>query len=95
MNHEQSPSAFSLDDLYSVGELAAAFPKILSEPTLRWQLRFRDENGLAGACVRIGKKLLIHRPSYEAWLQSQARGSLPTPPEPTPPPHTDEWYRKS
>lgn len=67
-NHE----ALSLNDLYTVDQLAAAFPNILSVPALRWQLRHRDENGLAAACVRVGKKLLLHRPRYEAWLATKA-----------------------
>lgn len=63
--------AMSLDDLSTVDQLAAAFPNILSVPALRWQLRHRDENGLSVACVRVGKKLLIHRPRYEAWLATR------------------------
>ena len=52
--------------------LAAAHPKILTVPTLRWQLRHRDSNGLALACVSVGKKLLISRSRYEAWLATRA-----------------------
>lgn len=66
-----TPDALSLADLNTVDELAAKFPNILSVPALRWQLRHRDENGLAPACVKVGKKLLIHRPRYEAWLATR------------------------
>jgi hypothetical protein len=65
--------ALALDDLFPVDALAQAFPQFLTLPTLRWQLRHRDTNGLAPACVRIGKKLLISRARYEAWLDSQTR----------------------
>lgn len=65
--------AISLEDLYTVEALAAAHNKILTEAALRWQLRFREKNGLAPACVRVGKKLLIHRPRYERWLATGAK----------------------
>lgn len=61
-----------LDDLYSIDALASEFPKLLTVPTLRWQLRHRDTNGLAWACVPLGKKLLISRSRYEAWLATRA-----------------------
>ncbi|MDX9718159.1 MAG: GIY-YIG nuclease family protein [Thauera sp.] len=63
---------FSLEDLYTVEGLAAQFPKLISVSTLRWQLRSRHQNGLDSSCVRIGKKLLINKPRYEAWLKSRA-----------------------
>lgn len=62
----------SLDDLYSVQALAAKHSNILGVQTLRWQLRSRDTNGLASACVKIGKKLLISKSRYERWLSTQA-----------------------
>ena len=73
MKSEASPpSALALLDLATVQGLAAEHPQLLSVPTLRWQLRHRDENGLATACVRVGKKLLISRSRYEIWLSSRA-----------------------
>lgn len=69
---DAAPVAIELADLYSVGGLAAAYPDLLTVQTLRWQLRHRDENGLAPACVRIGKKLLISRRRYEGWLATRA-----------------------
>ncbi len=68
-------SAIVLDDLFDVEDLAATYPNILSVSTLRWQLRSRDSNGLAAACVRVGKKLLISKTRYEQWLASQAGGA--------------------
>lgn len=64
--------AVQLSDLYPIDGLVAAHPALLSTATLRWQLRHRDTNGLAPACVRIGKKLLISKTRYEAWLATRA-----------------------
>lgn len=68
ITHESLP----LDDLHTVADLVEQFPKILQPTTLRWQLRRRDQNGLAVACVRIGNKLLISKTRYERWLATQA-----------------------
>ena len=67
--------AIALDDLDTVEGMAARYPRLLTVPTLRWQLRHRDENGLAPACVAVGKKLLISRTRYEAWLATRAGGA--------------------
>ncbi|MHC6051943.1 hypothetical protein ACYT84_09270 [Ralstonia solanacearum] len=61
-----------LSDLFTVKELAARWPKILSVLTLRYQLRNRDNNGLSKAVVRIGKKLLISESRYQQWLAESA-----------------------
>jgi hypothetical protein len=69
----QTPTdTLQLEDLHSIQELAARFPEILSVPTLRWQLRHRQDNGLASACVSVGKKLLISKSRYEQWLALRA-----------------------
>lgn len=64
--------AVQLADLYPIDGLVAAHPALLSTATLRWQLRHRDTNGLATACVRLGKKLLISKTRYEIWLATRA-----------------------
>jgi len=69
---EISQAPLTLDDLYDVKALAAAFPAVLTERTIRWQLRSRMENGLAPCCVKVGKKLLVSRSRYEAWLSTRA-----------------------
>lgn len=61
-----------LDDLYSVEDLAARHPNILTVQALRWQLRSREHNGLAQCCVPLGRKLLISKSRYERWLATQA-----------------------
>lgn len=65
------PASIALDDLYPIERLAAAFPQFLTVRTLRWQLRHREVNGLADSCVRVGRKLLISRSRYEAWLATR------------------------
>lgn len=57
-----------LDNLHSVEQLAQAYPHLLSVAALRWQLRHRTSNGLTSACVRVGKRLMIDKTRYEAWL---------------------------
>lgn len=61
-----------LSDLFSVEQMAARWPKILSVLTLRYQLRNRDNNGLSMAVVRIGKRLLISETRYQQWLAKAA-----------------------
>jgi len=69
---QTTENAISLNDLLTVEELAAKYPKILSIHTLRWQLRYRGTNGLAMACVRgLGRKLLISESRFENWLATQ------------------------
>lgn len=75
MNTEAVVEPMPLEDLYSVPDFAKLNPSILSVPTLRWQLRQRDENGLAVCCVHIGKKLLISKSRYERWLATRAGGA--------------------
>ncbi len=70
-----STESLPLEDLHSIDEFAAKFPNILSVPTLRWQLRHRHENGLASACVQVGKRLLISRTRYESWLATKTEGA--------------------
>jgi len=74
MQHQTqtNATALSLSDLFTVENLARKHPGILSVQTLRWQLRHREENGLARCCVKSGKKLLISETRYEQWLGAQA-----------------------
>lgn len=67
-NPTMHTTSVRLDDLHSVEQLAEAYPHLLSVPALRWQLRHRANNGLASACVRVGKRLMIDKTRYEAWL---------------------------
>lgn len=69
---ETSNATLPLDDLHTIEELANKYHRILTTHTLRWQLRDREKNGLAPACVRVGKKLLISKTRYEQWLAARA-----------------------
>lgn len=71
MQTTDTQEAIELRDLRDVEALAAERPDVLSVSTLRWQLRHRDTNGLAAACVQIGKRLLISKSRYERWLATQ------------------------
>lgn len=72
MTTNDQPSTLALEDLHTVEGLAASFPNILNATLLRWQLRHREKIGLAPCCVRVGKKLLISKTRYEAWLAVRA-----------------------
>lgn len=63
---------FALENLRSIDALVAEYPDHLTEQTLRWQLRHRQTNGLGSACVKIGKRLMLSKPRYFAWLESRA-----------------------
>lgn len=64
-----------LEDLRTIEALAAEFPQVIpTVQTLRWQLRQRQENGLAAACVPQGKRTLISKARYEQWLEQRAGG---------------------
>ncbi len=61
----------NLDDLFSIEELVARHPRILTQATLRYQLRDRSHNGLSRAVIRVGKRLLISETRYQTWLAGQ------------------------
>jgi hypothetical protein len=66
-----------LDDWHPLDDFVAAHPKLFRMSTLRWQLRHREENGLASAVVRSGNRLLISESRYSQWLASRAgQGAL-------------------
>ncbi|HMN22290.1 MAG TPA: hypothetical protein PKA16_12975 [Ottowia sp.] len=64
--------AIALDDLFTIEELVAQYPKVLSINTMNWHLRHRDTNGLAAACVKgLRRKMLISKSRFERWLATQ------------------------
>lgn len=71
-----SPAAIPLDDLYAIEDLPKTNPRVINVTGLRWQLRHRKENGLASACLRIGKRILISKSRYEQWLATQVESEL-------------------
>lgn len=71
----ETQAPIQLNDLLTIEQLADAHPNILKVATIKWQLRFRETNGLAAACVPVGRRLLISKTRYEAWLGSQAEAA--------------------
>ena len=57
------------EDLRTVKQTVAECPW-LTEPALRRYIFDSAQNGLAPALVRIGRRLLIHQPTFNAWLES-------------------------
>ena len=63
-----------LEEYETVESLVKNYPYIFkSEHSLRWLLRHRAQNGLASAVRKVGKRLLIHRPSIELWIDKNCR----------------------
>lgn len=69
--HEATEAAVSLNDLRTVEQLVAERPDILTAGALRWQMRNRQTNGLAAACVAFRGRTLISKSRYERWLATQ------------------------
>lgn len=38
---------------------------------LRWLIVKKDENGLASAIKRVGRRLYFHTPTFLKWIQNQ------------------------
>ena len=69
---ETRGEVIALDDLFTVEELVALHPKVLSVNTMNWHIRRRNKNGLAHACVKgLRRKLLISKSRFERWLATQ------------------------
>lgn len=68
----ETTNTLQLNDLYTVAGLAGLSNGVIGANQVRWQIRHRKANGLASACVLIGRKLLISKSRYEAWLAAQA-----------------------
>jgi hypothetical protein len=64
--------SIELESLIPVQQIADRYPAIFSRTTVAWLMRSRDENGLAQAVVRIGRKDFIHKPTFERWLARRA-----------------------
>lgn len=70
-SNSQYPDTDSLKEFVSVQGLVELYPHLISENQLRWVLRDRQNNGLQPAVKKLGKKLMIHVPSFVAWLMKQ------------------------
>lgn len=65
-----SPEPFDFRDLRTAKQIAAANPA-LSCSTLKWWIYGGEANGLQAAIIRIGRKVLIHEPTFNAWLRDR------------------------
>lgn len=72
---QNDTATIPLDDLYTVADFVRLKPAVLSIQTLRWQLRHREQNGLAACCVKIGKSFYISKSRYERWLATRVGGA--------------------
>jgi hypothetical protein len=60
----------ALDDWYTIPVFAERNPNLGSVQTWQWQLRHRNENGLAPAVRRFGKSLFLSESRVARWLAS-------------------------
>ena len=60
-------SDFDFRDLRSVDQIGKENPAI--KASLRWWLEQRDVNGFASCTVAVGRKIFIHEPRFNRWLQ--------------------------
>ena len=67
--HSQSLNA--LNELVAVEDVEMATGGKVKVGQIRWLARNRDENGLADAFVKIGRKLYLNLPKFNIWLGSQ------------------------
>lgn len=63
----------SFVNLRTVRQLAQSNPAF-GEPSLRWLIYKRNENGFARCVVKIGGRVLIDLVEFEAWLSSHRAG---------------------
>lgn len=61
-------------DLLNVTQLAQQYP--FSESALRNLLHHRKQNGLAGAVVKIGRRIYINKNEFDQWLNNQKEEEL-------------------
>lgn len=61
-------------NLRTVKQLAQTNPAF-GEPSLRWLIHKRNENGFSRCVVKIGGRVLIDLVEFEAWLSSHRSGN--------------------
>jgi hypothetical protein len=77
--HEESlvenDKQIELSDWRTVPDIVSRHPNVFPTiASLRFQLRNRDANGLAFACRRVGKRLLLSETRVAQWLASGQAG---------------------
>lgn len=67
----------NLDDFLTKDAFLERYPGLISRHQLEWMLRYRDENGLASAVKQLGRKLVIHVPTFTEWLDAGGQLNIP------------------
>lgn len=65
-----------LENLRTVKQIVERNPEVLTEAVVRWWIFNAEQNGLGMAVVRIGRRVYIDQPEFDAWITSQ-RASPP------------------
>jgi hypothetical protein len=60
-----------LDDWVPLEQFVAEHPNLGDANVQRWLLRYRATNGLASAVRKVGKRLLISKTRYAAWIAAR------------------------
>ena len=60
-----------LSEFKTKQSLAEEYPDLITPYQLEWLLRHRHENGLDQCVRKLGKRLVIHLPSFVEWLAKQ------------------------
>jgi hypothetical protein len=60
----------ALADLRTVRQLSLEVPAF-SQASIRWAIFNSRHNGLAPALVKLGKRVLLDRAKFEAWVYGQ------------------------
>ena len=63
----------TFENLVTVKQLSVSSPAF-SEASLRWTIFCAEQNGLARALVKVGRRVLIDVAEFERWLESQRLG---------------------
>ncbi len=69
----ERPVIQSFDDLITPEDFAIERPDLFPLKTIKWQLHSRHRNGLAesGAVLKVGRRILLSRSRFLAWVSSK------------------------
>ena len=70
---QNPPAVIDFTDLSqckTLDEIEEQFPHF-KKTTLRWLMRQKDHNGLAGIIKKIGRFNYVHVPAFSVWISQQ------------------------
>ena len=67
----QTPIPADLSEFATKEGLVKEYPDLINMSSLEWILRFREENGFDEAVRKLGRKLVIHKPTFVRVLMSR------------------------